>query len=64
LKSNYGMKAKVELLANHQKIKDLNELLDKMNVDVHRAFNEMKHLDEESPLHPLASVTVSTNAPL
>ena len=29
------------------RIKVLNELLDKMNVDAHKAFNEMKHLDEE-----------------
>ncbi len=29
------------------KIKVLNELLDKMSVDAHRAFNEMKHLGEE-----------------
>ncbi|MFZ1457180.1 MAG: site-specific integrase [Saprospiraceae bacterium] len=29
------------------RIKVLNELLDKMNVDAHKAFNEMKHLGEE-----------------
>lgn len=29
------------------KIKVLNEFLDKMSVDAHRAFNEMKHLGEE-----------------
>lgn len=34
-------------IGNSQKIKVLNELLDKMNVDAHRAFNEMKHLDED-----------------
>lgn len=34
-------------IGKSQKIKVLNELLDKMNVDAHRAFNEMKHLGEE-----------------
>ncbi|MBK6563737.1 MAG: site-specific integrase [Saprospiraceae bacterium] len=34
-------------LGKAPKVKILNEILDKMNVDAHRAFNEMKHLDEE-----------------
>jgi site-specific recombinase XerD len=40
------------------KVKVLNEILDKMNVDAHRAFNEMKHLNEEITAESLRSKLV------
>lgn len=42
-------------LGKTPKVKILNEILDKMNVDAHRTFNEMKHLNEDVSSEALRS---------
>lgn len=45
------------------KIKVLNELLDKMNVDAHKAYNEMKHLNEEITSESLRKKLIGADEP-